>query len=106
MPTRKPPLQEGTPNRSGAEFRYNAASHPMAFQKASAVTVAKVVKRDRPDVEDAFEDDDELEGIEDAVEEQEGEEEDISKDKMIREKTGKGKGKASAPAKKTGKGKK
>ena len=64
-------------------------SHPMAFQKASAVLAAKGGgKREQPDVEDAFEDSDEDEIVEDmqAVDE---DEEDISKDKMIKEKNAK-----------------
>ena len=75
----------------------------MAFQKASAVVVTKGGKKDRPDVEDAFEDSDEGDLIEDAS--VEDEEEDLSKDKMIKEKTAKGKGagastkKAAAPKK-------
>jgi len=66
-------------------------SHPMAFQKASAVLAAKGGgKREQPDVEDAFEDSDEDEIVEDmqAVDEDE-DEEDISKDKMIKEKNAK-----------------
>jgi replication factor C subunit 1 len=73
-------------------IRYNSASHPMAFQKASAVVVTKGGKKDRPDVEDAFEDSDEGEVAEDAA--IEDEDEDLSKDKMIKEKTAKGKGAA------------
>ena len=75
-------------------IRYNAVAHPMAFQKASAVVVTKGGKRDRPDVEDAFEDSDEGEVVEDnGVED---DEEDLSKDKMIKEKTTKGKGAAAS----------
>lgn len=82
-------------------IRYNALAHPMAFQKASAVVATKGGKRDIPDVEDAFEDSDEGEAIEDVAVE---DEEDLSKDKMIKEKTLKGKGatstkKAAAPKK-------
>lgn len=72
------------------DCRYNQASHPMAFQKASAVVATKGGKKDRPDVEDAFEDDDdEAEVVDDASPE---DEDDLSKDKLIKEKTGKGKG--------------
>jgi replication factor C subunit 1 len=69
----------------------------MAFQKASAVVVTKGGKKDRPDVEDAFEDSDEGEAIEDPT--IQDEEEDLSKDKMIKEKIVKGKG-AAGPTKK------
>jgi replication factor C subunit 1 len=78
---------------ASAQFRYNQASHPLAFQKASAVVATKGGKKARPDVEDAFEDSDDGEVVEDATAE---EEEDLSKDKMIREKTAKGKGGAAA----------
>ena len=79
------------------DFRYNAVSHPMAFQKASAVVVTKGGKKDIPDVEDAFEDSDEGELVEDAS--VEDEEEDLSKDKMIKQKNAKGKGAASSTKK-------
>jgi replication factor C subunit 1 len=63
-------------------------SHPMAFQKASAVFAAKGGKKDRPDVEDAFEDSDDGEAVDDAAPVDE-DEEDISKDKMIKAKKAK-----------------
>jgi len=74
----------------------------MAFQKAGGVVATKGGRKDRPDVEDAFEDSDEGEV---AVEEEDAvvdeEEEDLSKDKMIKEKKPKGKGAAAgATAKK------
>lgn len=68
----------------------------MAFQKAGGVVATKGGRKDRPDVEDAFEDSDEGELAaveEDAVAD---EEEDLSKDKMIKEKKPKGKGAAAA----------
>jgi replication factor C subunit 1 len=69
----------------------------MAFQKASAVVATKGGKKERPDVEDAFEESDEGEVADDVVED----EEDLTKDKMIKQKTAaKGKGKAVAAAKK------
>jgi replication factor C subunit 1 len=63
-------------------------SHPMAFQKASTVFTAKGGKKDRPDVEDAFEDSDEGEAVDDGAPADE-DEEDISKDKMIKAKKAK-----------------
>jgi len=68
----------------------------MAFQKAGGVVATKGGRKDRPDVEDAFEDSDEGEVAveEDAVADEE--EEDLSKDKMIKEKKPKGKGAATA----------
>lgn len=77
-------------------IRYNAVAHPMAFQKASAVVATKGGTRDRPDVEDAFEDSDEAEVEDNGVED---DEEDLSKDKMIKEKTAKGKGAAASKKK-------
>jgi replication factor C subunit 1 len=71
----------------------------MAFQKASAVIATKGGKRERPDVEDAFEESDQGEVIADAAVDEE-EEEDLSKDKMIKQKTAKAKGKTAAPARK------
>lgn len=70
----------------------------MAFQKASAVFAPKGARRDRPDVEDAFEDSDDGEVLEDAAAEEE--DEDLSKDKMIKERTVKAKGKETATTKK------
>jgi replication factor C subunit 1 len=70
----------------------------MAFQKASAVVATKGGKKERPDVEDAFEESDEGEVADEVVDD---EDEDLTKDKMIKQKTAvKGKGKAAAPAKK------
>lgn len=92
----------------GADDRYNAMSHPMAFQKASAVFAAKGGKKERPDVEDAFEDSDEGEAVEDTAPVDE-DEEDISKDKMIKAKKAKkepGGKKAAAPKAAPKKGKK
>ena len=66
----------------------------MAFQKASAVVATKGGKKARPDLEDAFEESDDGEIVEDAT--VEDEDEDLSKDKMIKEKTSKGKGAAAS----------
>jgi replication factor C subunit 1 len=75
----------------------------MAFQKASTVVATKGGKRDRPDVEDAFEDSDDGEIIEDLdVEDDNDNDDDITKDRMIKEKKPKGKSKSvSASSKKT-----
>jgi len=72
----------------------------MAFQKGGGVVAAKGGRKERPDLEDAFEDSDEGEGVEDAVVVDEDEEEDLSKDKMIKEKKPKGKAATGATAKK------
>jgi replication factor C subunit 1 len=64
----------------------------MVFQKASAVVATKGGKEERPDVEDAFEESDEGEVADEVVDD---EDEDLTKDKMIKRKTtAKGKGKA------------
>jgi replication factor C subunit 1 len=72
----------------------------MAFQKGGGVVAAKGGRKERPDLEDAFEDSDEGEGVEDAVVVDEDEEEGLSKDKMIKEKKPKGKAATGATAKK------
>jgi replication factor C subunit 1 len=93
-------MKNVAPNVKAAFTRkYNAASHPMAFQKAGGIVATKGGKKDKPDVEDAFEDSDEGEVVEDAVVDDE-EEEDLSKDKMIKAKPAKGAKKAPAAAKK------
>ena len=94
-------LMKNVPPNVKAAFtrKYSAASHPMAFQKAGGIVATKGGKKDKPDVEDAFEDSDEGEVVEDAVVDDE-EEEDLSKDKMIKAKPAKGAKKVPAAAKK------
>ena len=75
----------------------------MAFQKASAVVATKGAKRDRPDVEDALDESDEGEIIEEALADEE-ENDDLSKDKMIKAKKPKA-AKASTNSTKGSKGK-
>ena len=63
---------------------YNQQSHPMAFIKASnvlGVTKGGAAKAEKPDLEEAIEDDDE--GVEEIVEEESGDEIDLKKDKFI-----------------------
>ena len=69
-------------------------SHPMAFQKASAVVATKGGRRDLPDVEDAIENSDDEAIVEESVEGEE-DDEDISSDKMIKAKAVKANGKRS-----------
>lgn len=79
---------------------YNQQSHPMPFVKASNVLgMAKggAAKRDKPDLEEAIEDEDE--GVEEVVEEDDDDAEiDLKKDKYIKapKKKPVGKGKAAA----------
>ncbi|KAI0479217.1 replication factor RFC1 C terminal domain-containing protein [Xylariaceae sp. FL0804] len=63
--------------------QYNAKAHPIPFMKASSVAAPKKGTKEKPDLEEAMEDEDEAEAVEvaEAVEE---EDEDISKDKYIK----------------------
>lgn len=99
--------------RNLRNIRYNQASHPMPFMKSSNVLPTAKVKKDAPDLEDAIveSEDETLEEID--AKDEEAEEEDITKDKYIKQaktKTAAAKGKdAKTAAKKTaaakGKGK-
>ncbi|KAI0385362.1 replication factor RFC1 C terminal domain-containing protein [Hypomontagnella monticulosa] len=62
--------------------QYNAMSHPIPFMKASAATAPKAASREKPDLEEAIEEDDEVvEAVEVADED---EDVDIEKDKYIK----------------------
>lgn len=63
---------------------YNAQSHPLPFMKASNVQAPQKATRDKPDLEEAIQDDDDAEVV-DPKEEVKGEEDDmdISKDKYV-----------------------
>jgi replication factor C subunit 1 len=78
--------------------RYNSSEHPIAFHKASELglkTTKKIAKGEVPDVEEAIDLDDEA-GDEEP--EQPVDDDDISKDKLIKGTTGKGKAKATKAA--------
>ncbi|KAI1172329.1 replication factor RFC1 C terminal domain-containing protein [Nemania sp. FL0916] len=63
---------------------YNTMAHPVPFMKASAVVDSKRVVKDKPDLEEAMDDEDDAE-VPEAVEDVEKEEEeDITKDKYIK----------------------
>ncbi|KAI1151132.1 replication factor RFC1 C terminal domain-containing protein [Nemania diffusa] len=62
---------------------YNTMSHPVPFMKASAVVGSKRVAKDKPDLEEAMDDEDDMEAPE-ATEVVEEDEEDITKDKYIK----------------------
>ncbi|RYP60746.1 hypothetical protein DL771_010398 [Monosporascus sp. 5C6A] len=62
---------------------YNSMSHPVPFMKASSVVAPAKASRDKPDLEEAIEDEDEAEVIE-AAEPVDEEDEDIGKDKYIK----------------------
>ncbi|KAI6781846.1 Replication factor C subunit-like protein [Emericellopsis cladophorae] len=61
---------------------YNAASHPIPFLKASNVTAPKQQAKDAPDLEEAIEEEDDAQLAEPA--EEEDEEIDLKKDKLIK----------------------
>ncbi|KAI1433185.1 DNA replication factor C, large subunit [Xylaria sp. CBS 124048] len=81
---------------------YNTMSHPVPFMKASAVVGSKKVAKEKPDLEEALEDEDDGEAPEAAgVVDDEEENEDITKDKYIKKPKAKGakKGSKKAPKK-------
>jgi replication factor C subunit 1 len=87
------------------ENRYNAASHPMPFLKASQVVAPlKGASKEKPDLEEALdESEDEAPPDDAAVKAEEDAEVDLSKDKYVKAPKKK---RASAAAKGKGKGKK
>ncbi|KAI0407122.1 DNA replication factor C, large subunit [Xylaria palmicola] len=72
---------------------YNTMSHPVPFIKASAVVGSKKVAKEKPDLEEAMDDEDDAEAPEAVEVGAEDEDEDITKDKYIK------KPKAKAPKK-------
>ncbi|KAK5099976.1 DNA replication factor C complex subunit Rfc1 [Lithohypha guttulata] len=85
---------------------YNAQDHPRSHMKAGETTGTKLggAKKDKPDLEEAVDDDDELAEAE--VEEVDDDEElDLKKDKYVKEKKKKAAPKAKATATAKGKGK-
>ncbi|KAI1781002.1 replication factor RFC1 C terminal domain-containing protein [Hypoxylon cercidicola] len=80
---------------------YNVMSHPIPFMKASSVVAPKKASRDKPDLEEAMDDDDDAEAV-DAVEApNEDEDVDIEKDKYIKKPKAKGAKKGGKKAAKT-----
>ncbi|KAH9907914.1 replication factor RFC1 C terminal domain-containing protein [Xylariomycetidae sp. FL2044] len=75
---------------------YNNASHPIPFMKASTVAAPKKASKEKPDLEEAMDDEDDAEVVEAAepVDEEDG---DIEKDKYIKKPKAK-KGKKAAKA--------
>jgi replication factor C subunit 1 len=63
---------------------YNAASHPLAFLKGSTIGAPKKMTKDKPDLEEALDESDDEESIDAAVQAEEEEEVDITKDKYIK----------------------
>ncbi|CAJ2511612.1 Uu.00g072370.m01.CDS01 [Anthostomella pinea] len=74
---------------------YNQKSHPIPFMKAISVAAPKAAAKDKPDLEEAMDDDDEAEAVEpaEAVDE---EDQDIEKDKYIKKPKAKKGGKKAA----------
>lgn len=75
-----------TANKTAFTRKYNAASHPLPFMKASAGAVAPAAKRakDKPDLEEAIEESDEEEMLVDIAAEDDDEKLDLKKDKYVR----------------------
>ncbi|KAI0181494.1 replication factor RFC1 C terminal domain-containing protein [Hypoxylon sp. FL1284] len=68
---------------------YNGMSHPIPFMKASSVAAPKKASKDKPDLEEAMDEDDDAEAVE-AVEAPDDEDVDIEKDKYIKKPKAKG----------------
>ncbi|KAK7747045.1 DNA replication factor C complex subunit Rfc1 [Diatrype stigma] len=62
---------------------YNSMAHPIPFMKASSIVAPARASREKPDLEEAIEDEDEAEAIE-AAEPVDEDDEDIGKDKLIK----------------------
>ncbi|KAI1349385.1 replication factor RFC1 C terminal domain-containing protein [Xylaria sp. FL0043] len=69
---------------------YNTMNHPVPFMKASAVVGSKKVAKDKPDLEEAIDDEDDAEAPEAAEVVEDDEDEDITKDKYIKKPKAKG----------------
>lgn len=83
--------------------RYNARSHPLPFMKASNVIAPAKTTKEAPDLEEAFEEEDDGEVIPEPKNE-EDEDLDLSKDKFIKKpKAKKAPAKKAAPKKKASK---
>ncbi|KAI0552833.1 DNA replication factor C, large subunit [Xylaria curta] len=63
---------------------YNSMSHPVPFMKPTAVVGSKKVAKDKPDLEEAIDDEDDAEAPEAAEAVDDEEDEDITKDKYIK----------------------
>lgn len=79
---------EGLPKRIESQTKatftrlYNQQTHPMPFMKASNVVAPKKQAKEKPDLEEAFEESDEGEVVDEAPDKDE--ESDLSKDKYIK----------------------
>ncbi|KAI6092849.1 replication factor RFC1 C terminal domain-containing protein [Hypoxylon rubiginosum] len=69
---------------------YNGMSHPIPFMKASSVVAPKKASRDKPDLEEAMDEDDEAEAAEPVEAADDEEDVDIEKDKYIKKPKAKG----------------
>ncbi|KAI2642204.1 DNA replication factor C, large subunit [Xylaria nigripes] len=81
---------------------YNVMSHPTPFMKASAVVGSKKLAKEKPDLEEAMEDEDDGEGPEAAEVQDEEDDDDITKDKYIKKPKAKGAKRAPKKAAKKG----
>ncbi|KAI9373891.1 replication factor RFC1 C terminal domain-containing protein [Aspergillus egyptiacus] len=63
---------------------YNSRSHPLPYMKASNVLAPKKAPREKPDIEDAIDDSDMEEIADESKEDEESDDIDLKKDKLIR----------------------
>lgn len=78
---------------------YNTMSHPVPFMKASAVVGSKKIAKDKPDLEEAMDDEDDAEAPEAADVVDDEEDNDITKDKYIKKPKAKAKAAKKGPKK-------
>ncbi|KAI1210292.1 replication factor RFC1 C terminal domain-containing protein [Annulohypoxylon truncatum] len=77
---------------------YNVMSHPIPFMKASSVVAPNKVAKDKPDLEEAMDDEDDGAEIVEAAEAADDDDVDIEKDKYIKKPKAKKAGKKAAKA--------
>ncbi|KAI0472363.1 DNA replication factor C, large subunit [Xylaria cf. heliscus] len=78
---------------------YNSMSHPIPFMKPTAVVGSKKATKDKPDLEEAIDDEDDAEAPEAAEIVEDEDDDDITKDKYIKKPKAKAKGAKRAPKK-------
>ncbi|KAI1295779.1 replication factor RFC1 C terminal domain-containing protein [Xylaria venustula] len=83
-PQREEAVSIDTQTKSTFTRLYNGMSHPIPFMKASAVVGSKKVAKDKPDLEEAMDDEDDAEAPEAVDVADEEEDDDITKDKYIK----------------------
>ena len=91
--------------KSSFTRQYNARSHPLPFMKSTNVKAPRVAGKEKPDLEEAIEEEEDDIAVENDVDGDEEEDTDLTKDKYIKAPKKKPGGKGGTGAKK-GKGKK